>query len=73
MSAPGKSCRCRNCVSEGAYADATGTIPANCLYRDHKRCVGCDYYGPITHPDQLCTSCAGRLAADEETPKGAPQ
>ncbi|WP_460727166.1 hypothetical protein [Nocardia heshunensis] len=50
-------CKCRNCVSGGAYEDETGIIPSGCHYRYHKHCQGCEYYGPIRNAEQLCDPC----------------
>ena len=57
-------CRCANCVSEGEYEDIHGHVPDHCRYRWHTRCQGCDYYGPIRNPEQLCGTCLPAYRVD---------
>lgn len=52
-------CYCANCRSEGECEFRTGQIPADCIYRNHKSCESCGYYGPITNPAKICSRCAG--------------
>ncbi|WP_280245280.1 MULTISPECIES: hypothetical protein [Nocardia] len=64
-------CHCANCRSGGAYEDEHGEVPANCKFRDHQRCQGCDYYGPITNTDRLCEPCHSRYLDDMAKAKTA--
>lgn len=60
-----RHCACANCRSEGEYEYIHGARPADCRFRHHTRCQGCDYYGPIPGRERLCPRCRTAYRAEQ--------